>query len=161
MTSAPSSHHGKPPLPSCSFHPKTNRNPSRRTPPNVRFEIDDVESGWTYPFKFDYIFCRYMSCSIGDWPRLVSRVHEHLEPGAWAEFQDLDFVYRADDGSFTEQHAFKTWNRTLVEGLNKINRDPSPAPKLLGWVKDAGFVNVREEIFKIPVGRWARDMKYK
>jgi hypothetical protein len=45
-------------------------------PPNVKFEIDDVECPWVYEMPFDFIFCRYMTGSITDWPKLVERVHE-------------------------------------------------------------------------------------
>jgi hypothetical protein len=45
-------------------------------PPNVRFEVDNVEEEWTYSKKFDFIHCRWMAGSILDWPRLVSRVYE-------------------------------------------------------------------------------------
>lgn len=46
------------------------------TPPNARFEIDDVESPWFYEAKFDWIFCRYMAASIYDWPKLVNNIFE-------------------------------------------------------------------------------------
>ena len=44
-----------------------------RVPPNVRFEVDDVEADWTYLQKFDYIHSRFMGISIKNWPRLVSQ----------------------------------------------------------------------------------------
>jgi hypothetical protein len=47
-----------------------------RVPPNVKFEVDDVESEWTYNFGFDFIFCRYMAGSIGDWPKLFRSVYK-------------------------------------------------------------------------------------
>lgn len=47
-------------------------------PPNVRFEIDDVEADWTYTSKFDYIHCRCMGNAIRDWPRLFRQVHEYV-----------------------------------------------------------------------------------
>lgn len=47
-----------------------------RVPPNVRFEIDDVEAEWTYHEKFDYIHCRFMGNAIQDWPRLVRQCFE-------------------------------------------------------------------------------------
>ena len=43
------------------------------TPPNVHFEIDDVEDQWTFSQPFDYIHCRYMMGSIRDWPGLVNQ----------------------------------------------------------------------------------------
>lgn len=49
----------------------------RRVPPNVRFEVDDVEADWTYHQKFDYIHCRFMGIAIKDWPRLVRQSNEY------------------------------------------------------------------------------------
>ena len=51
-------------------------NAACRVPPNVKFEIDDVESPWTHDSPFDYIFCRYMTACIQDWPKLVGSVFE-------------------------------------------------------------------------------------
>ena len=50
----------------------------RRIPPNLKFEVDDVEQEWAYPFKIDFIVNRYMTGSIGDWPQLVGRIYEYV-----------------------------------------------------------------------------------
>lgn len=43
-------------------------------PPNLRFEIDDAESDWTWkPESFDYIHNRNFVCAIRDWPKLVQQ----------------------------------------------------------------------------------------
>ncbi len=39
-------------------------------PPNLRFEIDDVEDEWIFKNKFDFIHCRMLTGSIADWPRV-------------------------------------------------------------------------------------------
>lgn len=49
-----------------------------RVPPNVRFEVDDVEADWTYHQKFDYIHCRFMGIAIKDWPKLVRQCNEYV-----------------------------------------------------------------------------------
>ena len=59
-------------------------------PPNVQFEIDDVEDGWTYQKPFDYIHSRYMAGSIRDWRGLISQCYHTLFPGGWVEFDDFD-----------------------------------------------------------------------
>ena len=46
-------------------------------PPNVKFEVDDVESDWLYEEKFDFIFSRYMAASILDWPKLIKQMHKY------------------------------------------------------------------------------------
>ncbi|KIW10107.1 hypothetical protein PV08_11067 [Exophiala spinifera] len=45
-------------------------------PPNVKFEVDDVESEWPYSQPFDYIHSRYMAGSIADWPRLMYQCYK-------------------------------------------------------------------------------------
>ena len=54
----------------------TNASYTHRVPPNVRFEIDDVEAGWTYNQKFDYIHCRFMGNAIRNWYQLVDQCFE-------------------------------------------------------------------------------------
>lgn len=45
-------------------------------PPNVAFEIDDVEEEWLYSRPFDYIHCRAMAASLTNWPRLVQQAFQ-------------------------------------------------------------------------------------
>ncbi|KAI8167541.1 Secondary metabolism regulator LAE1 [Colletotrichum sp. SAR 10_65] len=131
------------------------------TPPNVKFEIDDVESPWLHPSKFDFIFSRYLAGSIGDWPKLVGNVYDNLNPGGWAEFQDYDFLFKSDDGSYKEEHHTWQWNTQFIDATVSIGRESRPGPKLEQWVRDAGFVNVRHFVHKWPIGPWPKDAYYK
>lgn len=45
-------------------------------PPNVKFEIDDVEDSWTFQRPFDYLHSRYMTGSIKDWPMYMRQCFE-------------------------------------------------------------------------------------
>ncbi|KAH8904120.1 S-adenosyl-L-methionine-dependent methyltransferase [Coniochaeta sp. PMI_546] len=130
-------------------------------PPNVKFEIDDVESPWLHNIPFDYIFCRYMAACIKDWPKLVGSIYDNLAPGGWAEFQDFDLQYYSEDGSLTEEHDTMKWINTLLEAARKIGRDPCPGASLEKWVKNAGFQDVVHQKFRFPVGPWPRDPKLK
>lgn len=38
-----------------------------------------------------------------------------------------------------------------------IFRDPSPGRNLRKWMTDAGFQNIKESRFKLPIGPWAKD----
>ncbi|KAK4451159.1 S-adenosyl-L-methionine-dependent methyltransferase [Podospora aff. communis PSN243] len=126
-------------------------------PPNLKFEIDDVESPWLHEKPFDFIFCRYMCACIADWPKLVGSIHAGLRPGAWAEFQDFDLEYYSDDGSLWEEHDVMVWDRLFLGAANKTGREVSPGPRLEGWVRDAGFQGVVHKRFKFPIGPWPRD----
>ena len=46
-------------------------------PPNVQFQVDDVESEWTFPDPFDFIHSRYMIGSILDWPGLIKKIFRY------------------------------------------------------------------------------------
>ena len=41
--------------------------------------------------------------------------------------------------------------------MEQAGKTACPGRKLAGWARDAGFVNVHHEIFKLPIGPWAKD----
>jgi hypothetical protein len=50
----------------------------RSVPPNVKFEIDDVESDWIFSSNFDFIHSRTLNGTIKDWPRLVRQAYKFV-----------------------------------------------------------------------------------
>ncbi|EDN04566.1 predicted protein [Histoplasma mississippiense (nom. inval.)] len=115
------------------------------TPENVRFEIDDIESDWTFIDSFDYIHCRYI----------------HLTPGCWAEFQDFDVPWYSDDGTYDAESSLGRWYKLFYKATRQHGRELSPGPKLEGWVRGAGFTDVVVKKLRVPVGRWPKDPKLK
>ncbi|PGH35653.1 hypothetical protein GX50_01501 [[Emmonsia] crescens] len=130
-------------------------------PPNVRFEVDDIEDDWSYKTRFDFIHSRYLASAVADWPRLVKQAYENLNPGGWVEFCDYDFRYRADDGSLTPDLAMIQNQYLVMESSQRLGREPCPGPKLKQWVEDSGFINVTERCYPLPIGVWAKDKKLK
>ena len=49
------------------------------------------------------------------------------------------------------------WITTLLQAARDFGRDPCPGPKLAGYMRDAGFKDVQERKFKIPIGPWPKD----
>jgi hypothetical protein len=45
-------------------------------PPNLCFEIADLEDSWTFHEKFDFIYCRMMTASIRNWPQFFTNSFE-------------------------------------------------------------------------------------
>ncbi|OCL06976.1 S-adenosyl-L-methionine-dependent methyltransferase [Glonium stellatum] len=130
-------------------------------PPNVKFEVDDIEDTWSHPIPFDFIFCRYMATSILDWPRLVRNIYNNTKPGGWAEFQDFDLQYYSDDDSLKPEHETLRWINVLLDASRHNGRNPCPGPLLEQLVRGVGFTNVHHEKFKLPIGPWAKDKKKK
>jgi SAM-dependent methyltransferase len=130
-------------------------------PPNVRFLVDDVELDWAEPQPYDLIHCRYMAGSIKDWPRLIRQMYENLKPGGWLELQESANTMYSQDGSLAKDNPMVRMMEGLMEACQKIGRTLDPAPSMEQWVKDAGFVNVKVETFKLPVGSWPKDPRLK
>ncbi|EXF86457.1 methyltransferase [Colletotrichum fioriniae PJ7] len=131
-------------------------------PPNVKFEIDDVESPWVGDRKYDFIFCRYMIGSIADYPKLIRSIYDNLNPGGWAEFTDMSGKYYSADGTLSEEHATYKWNNMLMDTIAAMGGESRPGPQLEGWVHEAaGFQNVVHRKFILPIGPWPKDPHYR
>jgi hypothetical protein len=47
-----------------------------RVPPNLQFEIDDLEQPWNFSRKFDYIHSQLMIGAFSDWPKFCRQSFE-------------------------------------------------------------------------------------
>ncbi|KAK6500937.1 hypothetical protein TWF506_003695 [Arthrobotrys conoides] len=130
----------------------------RWVPPNLTFEVDDVEKEWTHkPNSFDLVYIRYMVGSIKDWPNLLKQAFTAVKPGGYVELLEPDSTLRSDDGSFPEDSALAEWGRLFVGGARGIGAPLDDTPKFSEYIRDAGFVDISQEIFKLPNSPWAKD----
>jgi len=129
----------------------------RWVPPNVKFEIDNIEQEWTWPVKFDFVFGRYLMCALKDYSGVIEQAYEHLNTGGWAEFQDLDMNVTSDDGTLAKDSSTNKCVSLTAQACEKIGLEHSPGPKLEQWVRDAGFQNVHHHVVKLPYGIWPKN----
>ncbi|KIW07998.1 uncharacterized protein PV09_00944 [Verruconis gallopava] len=130
-------------------------------PPNLQFEVDDIEQEWQYSYQFDFIHCRYLNGAIRDWPKLVQQAFKYTKPGGWVEFMDFTMTFYTNNGEFKPGCAIDMWTRELKAWLASIGVEAEPGPKLKGWITDAGFENIHERNVALPVGMWPKDKKFK
>lgn len=130
-------------------------------PPNVQFQIDDIEANWTFSRPFDFIHCRYMPACITDFPRLLRQAFQHTRPGGWIEFEDWDLNVYSDDGSLKPDAAYKRLHNLFIQSCEVMGRVGSPGQHLKKWIEDAGFVNVTDTVAKVPFGTWPKDKSIK
>lgn len=137
--------------------------PSQPTfvPPNVRFEIDDIEEEWAYSEPFDYIHSRFMNFSIQNWRSYLQKIYDNLTPGGYVELQDVDVIMGSDDGTLTEDTTLHKWCKLLDEAATTFNRSFERTTNFKDMLKDIGFVDVVETRFKWPTNRWPKDKKFK
>ncbi|KAF6798128.1 methyltransferase domain-containing protein [Colletotrichum sojae] len=126
------------------------------TPPNCRFEVDDVEKEWTWSQPFDFVFIRHGNACFASWEGLLKRAYDNLEPGGYIELQDNAFPILSQDGSI-EGTAVARWSSLLIEAARHMGRSIEAPSSFKQMVRDAGFVDVVERREVWPIGPWTRD----
>jgi hypothetical protein len=94
-----------------------------------------------------------------DFKEVIKRAYYNLEPGGWMESQELWPKAGCDDGTMPDNHLLVEWASLQDEAAMKGD-PPGPlriADKLRRWYKETGFVDVEQEIFKIPINGWPRE----
>jgi len=130
-------------------------------PPNLQFEVDDIEQDWAYSSPFDYIHGRYLNGAVRDWPRLMRQAYANTKSGGWVEFMDFTMTFYTNSGDFRPGCAVDEWTKNLKKWLYDVGVEPEPGPKLEGWIRDAGFQNVSVRRVPCPVGMWPKDKRLK
>ncbi|KAJ3957129.1 hypothetical protein N0V92_006325 [Colletotrichum tropicale] len=130
-------------------------------PPNLKFEIDDVEEEWLYSQKFDYIHLRFLNGSIADWKKLIKNAFEFTQPGGYFEIQEGDFVLTADDDTLPPEKPLAKFASLIREACVKFGREFVPVPLMKRMMTEAGFEDVVLQRFKWPSNPWPKDPYYK
>ncbi|MCJ1300456.1 hypothetical protein MMC08_003253 [Hypocenomyce scalaris] len=132
-------------------------------PPNVKFEIDDVEEEWLYhPNSFDFIHFRFLFLAIKNLPRALDQSMGALKPGGWIELCELDIFPVSIDGSPPESYShISAFLDTVHQAALRQGCDVKIAPKYKDLVIRAGYEEVTEEIMTVPWGSWPRDLRLK
>lgn len=127
-------------------------------PPNVRFEIDDMEAEWTFHENhFDLIHIRGLHGSIENWPALYAQCMRCLKPGGYLEQSEYSAQFTSDDNTLPEDGGIAAWNAIGPECHRVLKRELQVLDGMRQHMVDAGFDGVTEHRFKWPVGSWAKD----
>ncbi|KAI5865635.1 S-adenosyl-L-methionine-dependent methyltransferase [Durotheca rogersii] len=133
-------------------------------PPNVRFRIDDCTQDWSLPADaYDLVHLRYLFGAVADWRHLLRNAFRCCHPGSgWAQSVECDVIICSDDASVPEGGAIETfWNplwREMTKNLG-ISFQVLEERLQIEAFEEAGFVDITEVNFKLPVGGWPRDPK--
>ncbi|KAL7272144.1 hypothetical protein RUND412_005062 [Rhizina undulata] len=127
-------------------------------PPNLIFEVDDVEEPWPYQDNsFDFIHLRQMIGGIYDWPKLYRQAFKALKPGGWIEVQDFWPQMASANDSLPADNVLAKWKADWEEFSDKCGI--GYANILSGMMKElreVGCVEVTEKVIKLPIGRWPK-----
>nr|RBQ96681.1 hypothetical protein FVER53263_13418 [Fusarium verticillioides] len=130
-------------------------------PPNASFYVDDLEEPWDYSNKFDFVFARFLTGSILDWPKFFSESYKNLNPGGRIEMIDIIYPLLSDDDTLKKDSALSKWSELLHDIFTKNGRGMDSALKYKDQLEEAGFVDVNIVKRKWPLNRWPKDPKHK
>ncbi|KAI9757401.1 MAG: hypothetical protein M1815_001222 [Lichina confinis] len=128
-------------------------------PDNVHFLLDDAaEEDWLYPLEsFDFIHTRTMLGSFEDFRDIIKRSLKYTKPGGWMESQEWMPRLYCDDGTMPPDWPWAEWHSTMDQAAMRLGKPLRIANRLKKWYKEAGFVDVHEEVFKVPSNPWPKD----
>ena len=102
--------------------------------------------------SFDYIFVRMAVCWVTDWPAHISRIMSLLEPGGWAELQDISLATHFSGYSRDPIDKDWKWARVMKEDcLGAI--DCSSGLNLESRMKSGGFTDVKSVPYPFCLGK--------
>jgi hypothetical protein len=84
-----------------------------------------------------------------------------MNSGGYLEFVDIDFTPRCDDGTMPEDTIWRKWEQTAYTFREISRRRFFNARETKQEMKDAGFVDIVEKRYKLPIGGWSSDPKYR
>ncbi|KAJ5016270.1 Cytochrome P450 monooxygenase lolP1 [Colletotrichum sp. SAR 10_99] len=131
------------------------------TPPNVKFEIDDLEEPWTFSQPFDYIHSRLMNSAVSDWKGYVQKCFENLKPGGYLELIEVDPFLNCDDGTLKPDHSVMKTLMLLMEAAQKLGAAYQDPKELKSMMIEAGFTDVIMQQLKWPTNPWPKEKRYK
>lgn len=80
---------------------------------------------------------------------LFKRINQNLNKGGWVEFVDFAAEIFADDDTLKQAPNLVELEKLLEEASLKFGKQLYTAPKLKQWMVDAGFKNVKEDVYKV------------
>lgn len=130
-------------------------------PPNCQFYIEDAEGEWSFEEPFDFVHGRVLCGGIADWPTFYARAFQNIKPGGWMEMQEHECDIRSDDDTINQAHAIRDWVQKVDQASTMIGKRLNVAHTHRQHMIDAGFIDVHEDIHKLPIGTWPKDKRLK
>jgi hypothetical protein len=134
-----------------------------RLPNNVDFWLDNIlKTSWWFPEKqpytYDYVHTRFMHGIFTDFREIIQKGFNNLKPGGWMESQEIFSKLQCAEG-MPESYPLLEWSNLQDEAAHILGRPLRIADKLKRWYREAGFVDVHEEVFALPVNPWPKENK--
>jgi SAM-dependent methyltransferase len=127
-------------------------------PANVTLINHNIFTQWPseYRSSFDLVHQRFvlMACNDENSVTAIKYLFDCVKPGGWIQLHDGD-MNTIEEGP--EHAAMMRFREVARAGFTMMGFNPSPGPKLVNWLHEAGAVDVQEEVLTIKCGRRSPD----
>lgn len=110
----------------------------------------DLEGDWPFSARqgFHFIHAQSLAGLIGDWESLYRNAFHHLVPGGWLEIKENDLRLFSDSGDPLPGE-LNRWQDLMGEAAEKFGKRVNVATMQRELMERAGFVDVKEQVFKV------------
>jgi hypothetical protein len=84
-----------------------------------------------------------------------------MKSGGYLQVADTDITPRCDDGTVPDDTIFKTWKQAADAFVEISGSRFFDAKMTRKEIEDAGFVEIEEKRYKVPLSAWSSDPKYR
>lgn len=81
----------------------------------------------------------------------------NLVPGGWIEELEPAIVCTSDDGSLPLDSHLANWDTLFYPICEKMGKPMDTIDQFKSRIEKAGFINVHEKIYKVPMGDWVKN----
>lgn len=99
----------------------------------------------------------YGAFSNEEWRLVYKQAYNNLAPGGWIEQTELEVVWRSDDGTLPADSLLAQFPKICNPAHEKMGKPIDTFHHMRSRIETAGFTNVHEKLYKVPVGDWVKD----
>jgi hypothetical protein len=98
---------------------------------------------------------------FNDFREIIDNSYKYLEPGGYLECHELWPIPFIQGQEFPPGSPFKEWTKLIDQAMMDLGRPIRTGNKLKGWFERAGFTDIKEEVFRMPLKEWPTDPSFR
>ena len=122
-------------------------------------EVDDVLKKWTFNQRWDLIHLRWLSGAFTEeqWRLLYKQAYKNLLPGGYIEQVEPSVNWYCDDGTLPADSLLAQWGPLFSNAAAKTGKKIDTIDNFRARIENAGFTDIKEKTYKVPVGEWTKN----
>ena len=88
---------------------------------------------------------------------LPNNTTRNLAPGGWIEQLEGSLRVQCDDETLDPNSAFAQWDNVVGKAFASSGKPADTIDHMRARIEAAGFINMQEKTYKVPIGYWAKN----